>query len=110
RRIDPDPQQRVLDDVLGERIAPENSPCKPKRASRMPPRQHLEGAPVAPRGARHEVMIGRPVHAGATRSAVALGWTHAGIVPAARGLVAPQPARSPRQLWETSQSERAIPI
>jgi hypothetical protein len=63
----------------------------------MPLRQCLEGPPVALRGARHEVVIGWPVHAGTS-------------VPARRPAVARQPARRVRELWETSRFAPAILI
>ena len=56
---------------------------------------------VALCGARHEVMIGRPVHRGAS-SAVVPGAHHRSIVPAGRRIVPANPSQAP-WLWETSQ-------
>src|SRR4029077_17181635 len=97
RRIDPDSQQRILHDLLGEHLVAQHAPRKPERAARMPLRQRLEGPPVALRGARHEVVVGWPVHAGTS-------------VPARRAPVAPQPRGSVAELWETSRFALAIPI
>jgi hypothetical protein len=109
RRIDPDPQESVLHDVFGHRLVAEDAPCQSKRPSRMPLRQYPKCPLVTLRGARHEVMIGWPIHAGA-QSAVVARKTHAAIVRAGGRLVAPQPAERRCELWETSQSVPAIPI
>src|SRR6185436_18564001 len=99
RRIDPDAQQRILHDILGHRLVAKDAPRQPERCPRMPFRQRPKCPLVALRGARHEVMIGWPVHAG-LRSAVASGAHHGVIVPAGGWLVAANPSEAPR-LWET---------
>jgi hypothetical protein len=76
----------------------------------MTARKLSERPLVALRGARHEVMIGRPVHAGGTRSTVAAQKAHARIVTAPRPLVAPDRSHGTRELWETSRNGPAIPI